>query len=84
MLRNHGLLTVGRTIADAFLAMYIFEMTCQIQLAAQSGGELISVDPRILERAAAAANTQTDGMGGGFVWPALIRKLDRIDDTYRT
>lgn len=84
MLRNHGLLTVGRTIADAFLAMYIFEMTCRIQLAAQGGGELITVHPQILEGAAAAATTQTDGMGGGFIWPALIRKLDRIDDTYRT
>ena len=84
MLRNHGLLTVGRTIADAFLAMYIFETTCQIQLAAQGGGELIAVHPKILEGAAAAANTQTDGMGGGFIWPALIRKLDRIDGTYRT
>jgi ribulose-5-phosphate 4-epimerase/fuculose-1-phosphate aldolase len=84
VLRNHGLLTVGRTIADAFLAMYIFEMTCQIQLAAQGGGELITVHPKILEGATAAASTQTDGMGGGFVWPALIRKLDRIDGTYRT
>jgi ribulose-5-phosphate 4-epimerase/fuculose-1-phosphate aldolase len=84
MLRNHGLLTVGRTIADAFLAMYIFEMTCQIQLAAQGGGELITVHPKILEGAAAAANTQTDGLGGGFIWPALIRKLDRIDGAYRT
>ena len=86
MLRNHGLLTVGRTIADAFLAMYIFvKTTCQIQLAAQGGGELIAVHPKILEGAAAAANTQTDGMGGGIpIWPALIRKLDRIDGTYRT
>ena len=84
MLRNHGLLTVGRTIADAFLAMYIFETTCQIQLAAQGGGELITVPSMILEGAAAAASAQTDGMGGGFIWPALIRKLDRIDGTYRT
>jgi len=38
MLRNHGLLTVGATIADAFLAMYILETTCQIQIAAQAGG----------------------------------------------
>src|ERR1700737_4955033 len=36
ILCNHGLLTVGRTIADAFLSMYIFETTCQIQLAAQA------------------------------------------------
>jgi ribulose-5-phosphate 4-epimerase/fuculose-1-phosphate aldolase len=84
MLRNHGLLTVGRTIADAFLSMYIFETTCQIQIAAQSGGELISVQPEILHGVAEAARVQTGGLGGGFVWPALLRKLERIDSSYRT
>jgi ribulose-5-phosphate 4-epimerase/fuculose-1-phosphate aldolase len=84
MLRNHGLLTVGRTIADAFLSMYIFETTCQIQIAAQGGGELIAVQTQILDGVAEAARTQTDGLGGAFVWPALLRKLDRIDGSYRT
>jgi ribulose-5-phosphate 4-epimerase/fuculose-1-phosphate aldolase len=84
MLRNHGLLTVGRTIADAFLSMYIFETTCQIQLAAQAGGELIAVPPQIIGGVAEAARTQTDGLGGAFVWPALLRKLDRIDGSYRS
>jgi ribulose-5-phosphate 4-epimerase/fuculose-1-phosphate aldolase len=46
MLRNHGLLTVGASIADAFLSMYIFESACQIQLAAQAGGgELRMIAP---------------------------------------
>jgi ribulose-5-phosphate 4-epimerase/fuculose-1-phosphate aldolase len=84
MLRNHGLLTVGNTIADAFLSMYLFETTCQIQVAAQSGGELISVQPEILRGVAEAARVQTDGLGGRFVWPALLRKLERIDSSYRT
>lgn len=84
MLRNHGLLTVGKTIADAFLQMYIFETACQIQLSAQAGGELTLVDPAILATAASAKDVQTDGVGGSFVWPALIRKLDRIDDSYRS
>jgi ribulose-5-phosphate 4-epimerase/fuculose-1-phosphate aldolase len=84
MLRNHGLLTVGPSIADAFLAMYIFETTCQIQLAAQTAGELITIDPRIIEGVAEASRVQTDGMGGAFVWPALLRKLDRLDSSYRT
>jgi ribulose-5-phosphate 4-epimerase/fuculose-1-phosphate aldolase len=84
MLRNHGLLTVGRTIADAFLSMYIFETTCQIQIAAQGGGELIVVRTQILDGVAEAARTQTDGLGGAFVWPAMLRKLDRIDGSYRT
>ena len=84
MLRNHGLLTVGKTIADAFLAMYTFENTCRIQLDAQSGGaELIDVDPRIISGVSQAFKVQTGGMGGAFVWPSLIRKLDRTDVSYR-
>lgn len=84
MLRNHGLLTVGRTIADAFLAMYIFESACQIQISAQAGGDLLRVDPHILEGVAEAARVQTDGMGSNSVWAALLRKLDRLDSSYRT
>jgi ribulose-5-phosphate 4-epimerase/fuculose-1-phosphate aldolase len=84
MLRNHGLLTVGRSIADAFLAMYLFESTCQIQISAQAGGELLMVDPQIVDFNARAAEVQTEGQGGGFLWPSLLRKLDRIDPSYRT
>ena len=84
MLRNHGLLTVGRTIADAFLNMYIFESTCQIQLAAQSGGAVLTeVNPQIVQGVAHAMKVQTGGMGGAFVWPSLIRKLDRTDTGWR-
>ena len=84
MLRNHGLLTVGKTIADAFLAMYTFENTCRIQLDAQSGGaDLIDVDPRIVSGVSESFKVQTGGMGGAFVWPSLIRKLDRTDVSYR-
>lgn len=84
MLRNHGLLTVGRTIADAFLSMYTFESTCQIQIGAQAGGALTQVDPRIVQGVAEAMRVQTSGLGGAFVWPALIRKLDRMDTSYQT
>jgi len=77
MLRNHGLLTVGATIADAFLAMYTFEATCKIQIDAQAGGTLTSVDPRIVSGVAQAMKVQTGGLGGAFVWPALLRKAQR-------
>ncbi|WCM89950.1 class II aldolase/adducin family protein [Acidovorax sp. NCPPB 3576] len=84
MLRNHGLLTCGKTVADAFLAMYTFESTCQIQIAAQSGGgELTRVHPQIVDGVGHAMKVQTGGLGGQFVWPALIRKLDRTDPGYR-
>jgi ribulose-5-phosphate 4-epimerase/fuculose-1-phosphate aldolase len=83
MLRNHGLLVVGKTIADAFLSMYTFENTCRIQIDAQSGGgKLTQVNPLIVQGVAEAMRVQTGGMGGEFVWPSLIRKLDKIDTAY--
>ena len=83
VLRNHGLLTVGKTIADAFLAMYTFEATCQIQMGAQAGGELTEVNPLIVQGVAEAMRVQTGGLGGAFVWPSLIRKLNRTDPSYQ-
>jgi ribulose-5-phosphate 4-epimerase/fuculose-1-phosphate aldolase len=83
-LRNHGLLTVGRTVADAFLSMYTFENACQIQVAAQAGGELIAVNPAIVAGTAQALKVQTGGLGGAFVWPAMLRRLERTDPSYRT
>jgi ribulose-5-phosphate 4-epimerase/fuculose-1-phosphate aldolase len=85
MLRNHGLLTVGATIADAFLAMYLFESVCTIQVRAMAGGTpLVEVDPRIIATAREQAAGVTRGQGGGaLTWPALLRRLDRLDPGYR-
>jgi ribulose-5-phosphate 4-epimerase/fuculose-1-phosphate aldolase len=86
MLRNHGLLTVGRTIAEAFQAMYLFETTCAIQIRAQSGGgELIPVQQGIIDTAMQQAREVSNGMGAHqLIWPGLLRRLDRIDNSYRT
>lgn len=83
MLRNHGLLTVGKTVADAFLNMYTFENTCRIQVDAQAGGELVQVDPRILDGMAQVMKTVTSGQGANIAWPALLRKLDRENPGYK-
>jgi ribulose-5-phosphate 4-epimerase/fuculose-1-phosphate aldolase len=83
MLRNHGLLTVGKTIPDAFLSMYTFENTCRIQIDAQGGGELVQIDPRILQGMAEVMKVVTAGQGAGIAWPALLRKLDRVDPGYK-
>ncbi|MCY7305994.1 MAG: class II aldolase/adducin family protein [Rhodoferax sp.] len=84
VLRNHGLLTVGRTVADAFLSMYTFENACRIQVDAMSGGQpLTAVDGRILDGMAEVYNTVTVGQGSALVWPALLRKLERMDPTYK-
>ena len=84
MLRNHGLLTVGPSIADAFLLMYIFESACTIQLRAQAASsELIPIDQKIIAGAQMMAKQVTRSAGGGLAWPGLLRKLDRIDRSYR-
>ena len=84
LLQNHGLLTVGKTIADAFLHMYTFENTCRIQIDAQAGGELTRVNPKILEGVADVMRVATAGQGAGIAWPALLRKAERADPSYKT
>jgi ribulose-5-phosphate 4-epimerase/fuculose-1-phosphate aldolase len=84
MLRNHGLLTLGATVADAFLAMYLFEVTCTIQVRAQAGGgELNLIDRSIIDTAMDQAAIVTRGQGAGALsWPGLLRRLDRSDPGY--
>ena len=85
VLRNHGLLVVGKSIADAFLSMYTFENACRIQVDAQAGGGVLTqVNPLIVKGVSEAMRVQTGGLGGAFVWPSLIRKLDRSDTSYKT
>jgi len=85
MLRNHGLLTVGKTIADAFVNMYVFEAACTIQIRAQAGGgELIPIPQQIIDGAQQQARAVTKSLGGMLAWPGLLRRLDRKDLSYRT
>jgi ribulose-5-phosphate 4-epimerase/fuculose-1-phosphate aldolase len=78
MLRNHGLLTVGRSVADAFLSMYLFETVCTIQVRAQAGGgELVTVNPSIIASAREQAAQATRGLGAQLTWPGLLRRLSR-------
>lgn len=84
ILRNHGLLTVGQTVADAFLSMYILQRSCEIQVAAQAGGELVAIDPRILAGVKENVVAVTHGLGGALAWPALLRKLARANPGWET
>ena len=80
MLRNHGLLTVGSSIADAFLFMYLFETTCMIQVRAQSGGAaLIPIAQPLVDGIKAQAAAVTKGLGGALAWPGLLRRLARVN-----
>ncbi|MCC2676571.1 MAG: class aldolase, partial [Ramlibacter sp.] len=78
------LLTVGRTVPDAFLSMYTFENTCRIQIdALAGGGELNYVNPKIMEGMAQVMKTVTAGQGANIAWPALLRKMDKLDPGYK-
>jgi ribulose-5-phosphate 4-epimerase/fuculose-1-phosphate aldolase len=84
ILRNHGLLTVGGTIADAFLGMYILQRACEVQLGALAGNrELTPIPSGIVDTIKQQAAQVTRGMGGALAWPGLLRKLDRIDPGFR-
>ncbi|MBE0486313.1 class II aldolase/adducin family protein [Marinobacter sp.] len=84
ILRNHGLLTTGTSVADAFLAMYILQTSCQIQVKALSGNRpLTPIPPGIVDTIKQQAEQVTKGLGGKLAWPGLLRKLDRIDPGFR-
>ena len=79
ILRNHGLLTVGPTVADAFLSMFLLERACRIQILAQSGGvKLVPIDETIFAQIPAQEAVVTQGGGGQIGLAGLLRKLDRM------
>ena len=83
ILRNHGLLTVGSSIADAFLGMFILQRACEIQLRALSGNRpLTPIPDGIVNTIKQQASQVTKGMGGNLAWPGLLRKLDRQNPGY--
>ncbi len=89
VLRNHGLLIVGTSIAEAFVATYRMERACAMQLAfQQSGADFHPIDNEVVTAARNKARAQVahGGSSNGpaiFEWPALLRKLDRVDKSYR-
>ncbi|MBF2046288.1 MAG: class II aldolase/adducin family protein [Leptolyngbya sp. IPPAS B-1204] len=81
LMRNHGLLTVGRTVAEAFYRAYYMEKACETQILAQStGSKLIYPPVDICEKS--AAQQEFDNLGQ-LQWNALLRQLDREDPSYQ-
>ncbi|MFP4892640.1 class II aldolase/adducin family protein [Paraburkholderia sp. EG304] len=83
LLRNHGTLTLGRTVAEAYVLMATLLKACEIQIQAQTCGA-----PLVVPSDAVAARTAEQLYDGGAIegaleWPALLRKLDRLDRGYR-
>ncbi len=85
ILRNHGLLTWGSTIPEAFVRMWTLNRACEIQLATGSiAGEDIQLTESVCERSARDAFHNKKDMGTGRdVFEALRRKIDAIDPSYR-
>jgi len=92
MLRNHGLLTVGETVSQAFLRMYYLEKACEIQLAAQAAGELVLPSAEVCEHTERQFNDPGRPLEEGelsdpdamqLAWAAMLRLLDRVAPGYR-
>jgi len=86
VLRNHGLIIIGKTIAEAFVATYRMERACAMQLAfQQSGAEFNQLSEAVVNAgyARSSAGAARGHDPNKFDWPALLRKLDRIDPSYK-
>jgi len=82
ILRNHGLLSAGQSVAQAYLIHFLLEKACAIQVAAQSGGtELISVSDDMAKRVAQQAMMAFDG-GAKLTWMAAMRRMERLDPSF--
>ncbi len=84
ILRHHGLLTTGKTVAEAFHYMYYLEQACRIQIAATQGGQKVTVPPPEVAAHAAAQFASFSDTKGQRPWAALRRRLDRESPDYKT
>lgn len=82
-LRNHGTLTWGRSLAEAYTLMHYLERTCEIQIAAQAGGKPHTPSRKIIERTAKIGQGTGDVSWAKIGFDALIRRLDREDQSYK-
>jgi ribulose-5-phosphate 4-epimerase/fuculose-1-phosphate aldolase len=87
ILRNHGTLATGRTPAECFALMYLLEWSCTTQVRALATGRPIHhAQPDVVDKVAATLSQSRAGMSemaDKILWPAILRKLDRMDPTWR-
>jgi ribulose-5-phosphate 4-epimerase/fuculose-1-phosphate aldolase len=86
ILRNHGLLVVGRDVPAAFNALYRLERSCEVQVMAMAANtKLVLPSKEILEETyqKMQPRPQASNRNGSLAWAALLRKLDRVDTSYR-
>ncbi|MEM1162329.1 MAG: class II aldolase/adducin family protein [Pseudomonadota bacterium] len=88
IMRNHGLLTVGRTIAEAFVWMYRAERASRMQVAFHQTGQTATEIPAEVQEVTIQRNLKANSPEGHrpigvYEWPALLRRLDRLDQSYK-
>ena len=85
ILRNHGTLTVGRSVADCFVKLYYLERACEAQVMALTAGPdgLYNPPQGTPEKAAGQGKYGLGMVAEKLAWPALLRKLDRLDSSFR-
>ncbi len=86
ILRNHGTLAVGSSVGACFLRLYFLERACEAQVHMLAAGRDNLNDPPAgvdAKVAGQASPESLDGLAGKLAWPALLRKLDRLDPSYR-
>jgi ribulose-5-phosphate 4-epimerase/fuculose-1-phosphate aldolase len=81
-MRNHGPVTVGKTMRDAFVLMRDLEFACKLQLQQQAAGSNFTMPSKdVLDQYAEQRRNHNAGRGSAD-WPAWLRRLDRIDPSY--
>lgn len=84
LLKNHGPVTIGRTLAQAFNLMWLVNRACEVQIASMSAGPVIEIPTPVLEKCVAdSLNFNPDFGAGQDSFAALTRIVDKLDPSYR-
>jgi ribulose-5-phosphate 4-epimerase/fuculose-1-phosphate aldolase len=83
ILRNHGTLAVGTSVGDAFQTMYFLERACAVQIAALAGGAALHLPTDPVQQVVTQQVASFGDIADRLLWPAMLRKLDRLDASYR-
>lgn len=85
LLRNHGTLAVGSTVGEAFLRLYFLERACEAQILALSAGANLNNPPQGTPEVTAEQGAAGLNLAANFLaWPALLRKVHRLDPSFAT
>ena len=83
LLRNHGTMSIGSSVAEAFQIMYFLEFACKTQILTMSAGtELVPVSPEAMQNTIRDVMKPTAGDPSAMMWAAMMRRMERLDPTF--